>query len=80
MHYKTSPLVARHDIQWREEDINPPIKLQHLQAICPAYKMYKDKDRAKTGGMANPMTGPTWDPSHGREPTPDTINDILLCR
>jgi hypothetical protein len=25
------------------------------------------------------MIGPTWDPPHVREPTPDTINDTLLC-
>jgi hypothetical protein len=24
------------------------------------------------------MTGPAWDPCHNREPTPNTIRDILL--
>jgi hypothetical protein len=25
------------------------------------------------------MTGPTWDPSHGRAPRPDTITDAMMC-
>jgi hypothetical protein len=41
--------------------------------MCPTYKMYEDKDGAETGNS------PNWDPSHGQEPIPDTINDILLC-
>jgi hypothetical protein len=47
--------------------------------MCPAYKIYRDKYRAKMGGGGNvqPMTCPNWGPSHGQEPIPDTTN--ILC-
>ena len=25
------------------------------------------------------LTGPTWAPSHGRTPRPDTITDAMMC-
>ena len=25
------------------------------------------------------MTGPTWDPSHGGTPRPDTVTDAMMC-
>jgi hypothetical protein len=30
-------------------------------------------------GMANQITGPTWDPSTWQALVPDTINNILFC-
>ena len=49
--------------------------LQNLPPkTCPAYKMYRDKDEAEIEGTRSPSN-----PSHGREPTPDTVNDTLLC-
>jgi hypothetical protein len=30
-------------------------------------------------GNGRPITGPTWDQSHGQAPVPDTIDDTLLC-
>jgi hypothetical protein len=29
-------------------------------------------------GNGKPITGPTWDPSHGQAPISDTINDIVM--
>lgn len=42
---KWSPPLAMHDILWKERNILPK--------IYPAYKMHRDKDRAKTEGTAN---------------------------
>ena len=51
---------------------NHPTKIV-LSKRCTGIKM----DRH--WGNDQPMTDLTWDPSHGREPTLDTIDDILLC-
>ena len=40
-------------------------------------KKYRDKDGIDWANR-QPMTGPTWEPSHGREPTPDTIRDSAM--
>jgi hypothetical protein len=44
-----------------------------LSIRCTGIKM-EQKLREQT-----PMTGPPWDLSHGRETTPDTVKDTLLC-
>jgi hypothetical protein len=45
--------------------------------ICSTYNMYSDEDR--DGKNDQPMTDLNWDPSHGQEPIPGTINDTLSC-
>lgn len=45
--------------------------------MSPAYKMCRNKDRH--GGNDQPMIGPNWDPNHGQEPIPESINDTLSC-
>jgi hypothetical protein len=46
----------------------------HLQLI-----QCSDSRWSRDWGNGQPITGQTWDPSHGQAPIPDNINDTLLC-
>jgi len=48
---KWTSSIARQDFQWREEDINPPIK--HSTQNFPAYKMFRENDGVETEGKVN---------------------------
>ena len=65
------------DFQRREGDINPPTKPSTQNLSC--LQDVQGSRWSKDWGNNHPMTAPTWDPSHVREPTPNIINDTLLC-
>ena len=70
-------LVPRQDLKWRDKDTNSPTKLSTPK--LPSFKQLQEQKWSKNWRHGWPVTGPTWDPSHGQVPTPDIINDILSC-
>jgi hypothetical protein len=69
--------VARWGFQWRKEDINPLLKSSAQNMSC-----LKDMQRlrwSRNWGNSLPITGPTWDPFHVREPTLGVINDLCYA-
>jgi hypothetical protein len=46
--------------------------------MYPVHMKCRDEGwRMEDGAETQPMTGPTWDPSHGRAAIPGTINDCV---
>jgi hypothetical protein len=77
MEPKEATTCSSQEPQWNNRDTNTLTKLSTHNLSC--LQEMQAREWRRGWGNGQPVTSPTWDPSLGQAPFPNTINVTQLC-